>query len=422
MGDPRQLRSLILSLSSGAATAALAIAFMLIFFATQPAHTQTFKVIHNFTVRDGYIPFAGVTMDKKGNLYGTANLGGGGYGTAYELSHQGSNWIFNLLYSFVDFSVGAYPQARVIFGPNGALYGTTYEGGPGCYPAYPSCGTVFKLRPSPVACKTLPCRWTETVLDDFHGPPDGAFPGYGDLLFDQAGNIYGTTFNGGIHDAGTVYELTPSGSGWTESVLYSFGSGSDGVYPYNGVILDSGGNLYGTTAGGGPSHYGTVFQLVPATGGWRENILYNFQNGSDGDIPRAGLLLDSSGSIYGSTGDGGSGGGGTVFKLTPSGGSWTYSLVYSFTGGPGCGPFSSLVMDGAGNLYGTTVCGGVNAGSVFKLTPSANGWTYTSLHDFNGVDGQYPYGGVVSDAEGNLYGTASQGGQEDGGIVWEITP
>ena len=129
MGDPRQLRSLILSLSSGAATAALAIAFMLIFFATQPAHTQTFKVIHNFTVRDGYIPFAGVTMDKKGNLYGTANLGGGGYGTVYELSHQGSNWTFNLLYSFVDFSVGAYPQARVIFGPNGALYGTTYEGG-----------------------------------------------------------------------------------------------------------------------------------------------------------------------------------------------------------------------------------------------------------------------------------------------------
>jgi uncharacterized repeat protein (TIGR03803 family) len=253
-----------------------------------------------------------------------------------------------------------------------------------------------------------------------NGGADGANPGSGDLIFDQAGNIYGTTTFGG-KGYGVVYELTPSG---TESVLYAF-SGSDGYYPDAGVIFDNAGNLYGTTEDGGLNMLGTVFELTYSIGfGWAESFLYSFQNGNDGNQPSAGLIFDPSGNLYGTTSNGGSGGGGTVFELTPSGGGWTYSLLYSFTGGNQCGPEGTLVMDGAGNLYGTTQCDGAhNKGSVFKLTPSANGWTYTSLHDFTGgSDGGYPLCNVVFDANGSLYGTTYGGGTQGVGVVWEIMP
>ena len=418
MANPRQLRNLIFSLSSGAATAALAIAFLLIVAAPQPAQAQTFNVIYTFTGgQDGAFPYAGVTMDKAGNLYGTASYGGAGYGTVYQLKHKGSGWIVNPVYSFTGGSDGSNPYARVIFGPNGALYGTTTQGGYGY-------GTVFNLRPSVRACTTPSCPWTETVLYAFKGA-DGAFPKYGDLLFDQAGNIYGTTHDGGPSFFGTVYELTPSGSGYTESVLYSFASSNDGGNPFNGVIFDNAGDLYGTTGYGGLSIYGTVFELTRSGPGWTENVLYSFLGRSDGSYPFAGLIFDQSGNLYGATTDSGTGGGGTVFELTPSGGSWTFSLVYSLTGKLtyGCGPAGTLVMDGAGNLYGTTVCDGAHGrGSVFKLTPSDGNWMYTSLHDFTGGnDGANPSSNVVFDAKGNLYGTVN-GGSQGVGVVWEITP
>jgi uncharacterized repeat protein (TIGR03803 family) len=218
------------------------------------------------------------------------------------------------------------------------------------------------------------------------------------------------------------YELTPSGSGWTESVLHSF-SGSDGATPFSGVLPDGAGSLYGTTTAGGSANTGTVFQLKHSIG-WTETVLYSFRNGNDGSYPTAGLVFDGSGNLYGATSSGGSGGGGTVFKLTPSGGSWTYSLVYSFTGGANCGPWGNLFIDGSGNLYGTTVCDGANnAGSVFKLTPSGNSWTCTSLHDFTGgSDGKNPYCNVAVDTSGNLYGTTYAGGSPGYGVVWEITP
>jgi|SRR5271157_220116 len=414
MANPRQLRNSIFGLSLGAATAALAIAFLLIVVAPQPVQAQTFNVLHTFTgAQDGGNPYAGVTMDKAGNLYGTASSGGAAnYGTVYKLTHKGSGWTLNSLYSFAGGSDGAFPQARVIFGPNGILYGTTRGGGAGY-------GTVFNLRPKPTACLTALCPWTETVLYSFKGT-DGDGP-LGDVLFDQAGNIYGTTGAGGSYDSGTVYELKPSGSGWTESVLFSFNF-VDGVAPSSGVLFDNAGNLDGTTEGGGSGYLGTVFQLVPSNGGWTNYILYSFQNGNDGGYPGAGLIFDQSGNLYGATSTGGTGGGGTVFKLTPYGSS--YSLVYSFTGGFVCGP-GTLVMDGAGNLYGTTYCDGANnLGSVFKLTPSSgNNWTYTSLHDFTGgSDGGSPISNVVFDTSGNLYGTASAGGSQGLGVVWEITP
>jgi uncharacterized repeat protein (TIGR03803 family) len=388
---------------------------------TQAAQAQTFTVLHNFTGgEDGAAPKAGVTMDGAGNLYGTTYTGGGGYGTVYRLKRSGSNWVFSPLYSFGGGSDGANPSARVIFGPDGALYGTTEFGG--------TAGTVFKLQPSASACKAALCLWTETVLHNFQAGADGANPGYGDLLFDQAHDIYGTTIEGGApHNAGTAYELTPAGSGYTESIIYSFGGGSDGVGPHNGLIFDSVGNLYGTTAQGGSSGDGTVFQLAWGGSGWTEGLLYSFSNGSAGVDPFAGLIFDKAGDLYGAASDGGTSGQGTAFELTLANGSWIYSVLYSFSAPPGgfqCGPYSTLVMDQARNLYGTTRCAGANGlGSVFKLTPSDGGWIYTALHDFTGgSDGGYPLSNVIFDTTGNFYGTASTGGSHGDGVVWEITP
>ena len=198
-------------------------------------------------------------------------------------------------------------------------------------------------------------------------------------------------------------------------------------YPGSGVILDRSGNLYGSTFCGG-NNYGSIYELTPSGGEWILDTLYKFANGSDGGYPKAGVIFDAAGNLYGATGVRGSGQGGTVFEMTPSNGGWTYNTLYSFASSNNSqivvGPVASLVMDNAGNLYGTTLVDGVNSfGAVFKLTPSNGSWTYTSLHDFtNGSDGSYPYSNLVLDAEGNLYGTASQGGANGLGVVFKIAP
>jgi uncharacterized repeat protein (TIGR03803 family) len=259
------------------------------------------------------------------------------------------------------------------------------------------------------------------VLYRFAGGSDGAYP-IGQLVFDPSGDIYGTTFDYlQFGSLGTVFELTPSGGGWTKSNVHRF-DGSDGQYPTAGLIFDQSGNLYGTTYYGGTHGYGAVYQLTPSGSGWTENLLYSFQNGNDGADVAAGLTFDNSGNLYGATSAGGSGGGGTVFELTSSGGHWTPNVIYSFAGSGG--PASSLVMDTAGNLYGTTVQDGAyRAGNVFKLTSSGGGWTYTDLYDFTGgSDGANPFGGVTLDANGNLYGTTESGGANGAGVIWEITP
>ena len=236
---------------------------------------------------------------------------------------------------------------------------------------------VFNLKPSAAACRSALCPWTETVLHNFpeyHG--DGSLPGSGDVVFDQAGNLYGTTITGGSADVGAVYELTPSG---TESVLWSFTGGQqDGSYPWSGVIFDGSGNLYGTTTEGGDpacvGGCGTVYKMTPSGSGWTEKPIYSFTGGSDGAVPYGGLIFDQSGNLYGTTISGGiNGESGTVFELTPNpDGSWNFNLLYSFNGNGG--PDGSLTMDAAGNLYGITAendCPDCSTyGDVFELTPS----------------------------------------------------
>jgi len=275
----------------------------------------------------------------------------------------------------------------------------------------------------------------ETVLYDFMAGSDGSGPTQGtNVIFDRMGNIYGTTVRGGAYGQGTVYKLTRSGGGWVESILHEFGANGDGAQPLHSVIFDTSGNLYGTTSYGGADNYGVVFQLVPSGSGWTENILASFSpNGSAGGIPYAGLTIDQSGDLYGATSTGGSPGFGAVFELVPSGSNWTLKVLYSFlVGGSGgsyyCGPYGNLVMDAAGNLYGTTYSDGAyEYGSIFKLTPVSGQWTYTSLHDFCSSgwpcsDGALPSGDLTMDANGNFYGTATVGGTDTYGVVWKITP
>jgi uncharacterized repeat protein (TIGR03803 family) len=402
------------------------------------SHAQTFTVLHSFTGgADGAHPATGLTIDQAGSLYGTTV---GATGSVFSLSNQGSGWVLNPLFRFSGGSGGFNPEAGVVFGPDGSLYGTTEDGGvgkptvhggPGCGLG---CGTVFQLSPSGSG-------WTESVIHRFTGGSDGEYPIDADnLIFDQVGNLYGTTELGGMglgvcdgNGCGTVFKLSPSGSGWMESVLYKFPDGSGGSRPFAGLIFDQAGNLYGTTVTGGipgpdclTDGCGMVFQLSPSESGWTESVLYTFTGESDGSAPYAGLIFDRAGNLYGATFYGGEFGSGTVFELTPSNGSWTLETLYSFIGGNG--PQHNLVMDEAGNLYGATESGGrTNAGTVFELTPNGKeGWTYTSLHDFctgsDCSDGLAPDSNVIFDANGNLYGTAYYGGTNNDGVVWEITP
>ncbi len=398
----------------------------------QPALAQTFTVLHTFTGgADGGNPFAGLTMGGPGLFYGTAENGGTHQdGVVFKLVHRGSGWTLNPLYEFQGGNDGLDPLGPITIGPNGALYGTTQYGG-----GRNTTGTVFELQPPATECRTSMCYWSETILHSFHGGPnDGGYPFYTKLIFDQAGNIYGTTELGGAYGVGTVFELSPSDRRWTLSLLHSFSeNGIDGYEPLVGVIFDPAGNLYGATWLGGNSGGeggGTVFQLSPSGGTWTENILYDFPLDSLGGPSEPGaLIMGQSGNLYGATAQGGDGSNGTVFELTPSGGSWVYSLLYNFANDCFTNP---VTLDTAGNLYGTCVIGGrYGYGLVFKLTNSGGSWTYTDLHDFiGGSEGGIPFGALTLDASGNVYGTTSVYGNLYGctetgpgcGTVWEITP
>ncbi len=325
-----------LSFRPAAALLTIAIAFSLAAVVPEVAQAQTFTVLHDFTgAEDGGTPFAELTMDRAGNLYGTAFYGGvqschtvsgTGCGTVFKLTKKGSGWVFTPLYDFAGSGDGAHPAGKVVFGPDGTLYGTTNVFG-----GY--SGTVFNLKPPPTSCRAALCSWNQTLLYGFSGESDGGNP-YGGVVFDKAGNLYGTTFSGGQKGGqvcgdgsgstcGVVYELTKSGSIWTETVLHTFTGGADGSNPGNGLVLDGAGNLYGTTTTGGSGLYGTAFQLSPSGSGWTENVLYSF--GWDGGAqPWGALLFDAAGNLYGTTAYGAPS---TVFELTPSNGNWNYCVA-----------------------------------------------------------------------------------------------
>ena len=409
--------------------------FALAMFAAQLAPAQTFSVIHTFTgAGDGGIPGPALLMDRAGNFYGTTQYGGrANQGVVWKLVHRGSGWVVQQLYTFSG-EEGSQPN-DLVMGPDGNLYGTNQHGGDGF-------GTVFELTPPATVCKSISCPWSATVLYRFTGQSDGSQP-IG-LVVDQSGNLYGTTLYGGdqhspcLGDCGVVFELSRSSGGWTESVLHAFTDGDDGGYPQSKPALDAAGNLYGTTEGGGNSGdcylgCGVVYELSPSGSGWNETTLYNFRIQPDSNYPGGGVIFDSLGNLYSTAVDGGDSGWGTVFSLSPSNGGWTENILYSFTGAYGDEyPFrGSLLMDSAGNLWGTTPGrnGDPPYGNVFELSPSGGGWTYNSLYSFaDGPDGAAPQGTLVMDSSGNLYGTAPYGGAFRNscslgcGTVWEITP
>ncbi len=385
-------------------------------------HAQVFTVIHTFQGgSDGACPRAGLTL-RDGIFYGTTSAGGNG--TVYQIMPSGSNWV-KVPVSYLTFG-GYNPLARVVFGPDSHLYGTTPLGG-----SCPGGGVVFDLIPPASICKTAACLWKEGLPWQFGCGSDGANPGFGDVVWDRKGSMYGTTTQGGDFGSGTLFQMQPSGNSWTESIIWSFEGQPDGLYPENGVIIDSNDSLYGTTQQGGSSNFGTVFKLSYVVRvGWTETVLYNFQNGSDGSEPVAGLVSDSSGNLYGATTGGGSRAG-TIFELSPSGDSYIFRLLYSFSGPSYCGPYATLTMDNSGSLYGTTLCDGANGfGNIFKLSNTQNGWIYNSLYDFTySSDGAYPYSNVTIDQSGNLFGTAIAGGNLQktcgyigDGIIWMIKP
>lgn len=382
---------------------------------------QTLQVLHAFTGgSDGGYPEASITLDRAGNLYSTTYGGrSNNFGTVYELMRHDSSWIFKTLYNFRGQNDGEDPEAPVVFGPDGTLYGTTLYGGNTCFSSY--CGTVYNLRPPPRACGNVLCPWNETAVYWFGGNQlhDGYHPGTGPLVFDSAGNIYGTTQDGGLTGNGIVFELSGTQGGWGETILYNFPGEGGIANPQAGVTLDSAGNLYGTAMG--PSH-GAVYELVRNGQQWNEQTLYSFQGGNDGNDPEGGVIFDSAGNLYGTTA--GVNAPATVFELSPqSDGTWLETVLHVFSSS--VGPKTNLAMDSAGNLYGTTqgLGGGDQFGMVFKLSLVNGSWSFSTVYQFtNGTDGSYPVGGVTVDSAGNLYGTCVEGGANGYGTAWEITP
>jgi uncharacterized repeat protein (TIGR03803 family) len=374
------------------------------------------KVLFDFTLGGGSNPTAGLVLDAKGNLYGTTEIGGpNSYGTVFQLTHSKSGWAQNILHGFANGSDGAYPSGALVFDKAGNLYGTAVSGGSAS--CNNGCGTVFELVPGSGG------SWTFSVIYSFTGSKDGFAPAFGSLILDKAGNLYGTAEMGG-KGSGTVFELIHSKSAWKEKTLYQFAGGGDAGYPLAGLSWDAAGNLYGATVRGGTGNAGAVFRLKHIKTGWKEKVIYDFTGGSDGAYPEyGGVTLNAAGVVYGTAAGGGTSGQGVVFELKPSKSGWKESVLYSFTGGGDGGqPFAGLTFNAAGNLFGATAYGANGDGTVFGLAHTKSGWKETTLHTFAVTDGAFPYGSLVIDGKGRLYGTTFRGGSGSAGVVFEVTP
>ena len=419
------------------------------------------KVIYSFSAVDGQYPTAPLLSDGNGALYGTTLAGGagcmgsGGCGVVFKLVPVNKKYKLAFEYSFKGGNDGAYPWGGLVADSSGSLYGTTQQGGTGpCYPSgsiYFGCGTVFKLTPSG-------STYAETILYNFQGGNDGYTP-YDSLVIDKSGALYGTTIAGGGSPAcgtlsgggpvgcGTVFALSRSGSGYKEKVLHAFqGSPNDGATLFAGITLGASGTLLGTTAQGGTgscsafgiSGCGTVFSLKAS--GKNYKVLHSFQGAPDGQFGFGNVLFDSStGDIIGATQYGGNGpcsgqtyvGCGAVYTMAPVRKTYTEAVVYNFQGptSDAFDVFGTLLRKSDGSLYGTSGGGGAyRGGTVFRLAPSGSSYTETFVYSFRGApDGLRPYAGLVADAKGTLYGTTYYGGTgpcSSGGCgtVYRITP
>ncbi|HEX8817778.1 MAG TPA: choice-of-anchor tandem repeat GloVer-containing protein [Terriglobales bacterium] len=412
------------------ASTTLIVAFASIILAAPAFGYDKEKVLFRFNGTDGYQPSGALIFDKSGNLYGTTMIGGGaaatatcaqqldkkhGCGVVFELSPSADGqWTETVLYTFCSQTHcvdGALPTGALIFDSAGNLYGTTLSGGvDGKGGSYN--GVVYRL--SPQADGT----WQEKVLFAFDRPSVRGNP-TGSLVFDSAGNLYGTT------GEGVVFELVRGKNDtWSERILYQCAGSPGPGSPPSSLAIDASGNLYGTTYLGGQSNDGTVYELSPGPNGtWTESTLLSF-DGTNSGYPDSGVILDAAGNLYGTTAYGGHTsctlGCGVVFELTPgSQGQWTEKILRSFY--QEVVPDTGLIFDAAGNLYGTTHEGGqYNGGMVFELSPDGSGkWTQTTLHSFLfdskvAGNGSYPVGGLILDDTGNLYGVTEGGGSQEG--------
>jgi uncharacterized repeat protein (TIGR03803 family) len=403
----------------------LALALTLVPTAVFAQYTESILSTFGSDFSNGVAPTGALAVDASGNFYGALYSGGNnGSGAVFEASPSSSGYNVSILHIFAsNGSDGAQPTGGLIIDAAGNLYGTTFSGGDNYQ------GNIFELSPSSSG-------WTFQTLYFFTGSTDGAFPS-GALVFDASGNLYGTTAGGGAFGNGTVFKLTHSSSGWTEQVIYSFTGNADGKYPYSTLVMDAAGNLYGTADEGGSQTStlcayeggcGTVFRLSPGST-WTFTTLFTFL-GNRGANPSGGVIFDTAGNLYGTTTRGGScttstHGCGVAFKLTPTGrGPWKQTVLHVFKGfADGYFPVTSLTMDAAGNLFGTSLFGTTqNEGSAWELSPPGTAWTLTPLIKFNGSNGAYPESPFYLDASGNLFTATQGGGASMEGTLLELSP
>ena len=402
-----------------ATAGAFAVIFLLVTLPLQTANAQTETIIYNFT-NTSERPSGPLLIDSAGNLYGTSVGGGplpGGYGTVFELVNSSGTYTQGILHDFGATGDGLGPSG-LLMDSSGNLYGTTGSGGAS------GAGIAYELVNSGG-------NYSEKILYSFGATTsDGVNPS-SSLIMDLAGNLYGTTLAGGASGFGTVFELVNSSGNYTEKILYSFvGSPSDGEYPI-ALLMDSTGNLYGAADGGGTAGDGAVFELINSGGSYSEKILYSFTGPpNDGRNP-TGLLMDSAGNLYGTTQLGGTSTNcpencGSVFELVNNSGNYAEKLLHSFTGNAdGSYPNASLIIDATGKLYGTTSGDpsiSLGNGTLFELTNSSGAYAEYALHVFAGPpgDGTTP-GTPVIDSAGSLYGTTSLGGASDYGVAYKFT-
>jgi uncharacterized repeat protein (TIGR03803 family) len=401
----------------------LLVAFLLTLTLGASVQAQTVDIIHKFNVAagEGSLPYSGLIEDAAGNFYGTTFDGGThNFGTVYRLSPNSSGtYTETILYSFKGGSTdGAEPHSSLFRDSAGNLYGTTVTGGivgstcnAGTFASPIGCGIIFKLTPTSTG------QWTEMVLHRFSGTDGGnSFTG---LIRDAAGNLYGATIAGGSAGLGVIFKLSLTSTGWRETVLHNFAGGTDGALPFiqcATLAMDASGSLYGSTYKGGAANAGTVFKLsspTTTTPTWTEKILFTFKGGTDGSEPFTGVILDKSGNVYGTTTFGGTGGnnGGIVFELTAANG-YAKTTLHNFSrfSDPAEDFPNALTMDASGNLWGTTEY------ALFKLSPGTSGWTETVPWNWEsaGLTGFTP---VTLDSHGNVWGTVTWGG-----VVFKVVP